>query len=308
VNLGVNIKMSEKPNIGGQAVIEGVMMRAPSKFVIAVRKGPEEIVLKKEEVKIDSNKFFKQPLVRGLIALYDALVLGIRALNFSAYHSTGEGEEHVSKWAMFLSMAAGIGLGLLLFIYLPLQITELLKRVMPSLEDSSLLYNGVDGLVRVFFFIIYVWVISFMKDIQRVFQYHGAEHKAIFTYEAGLELTVENARGQSRFHPRCGTSFLIILMLVCIMVFSLIPNDAHFFIKLGARLVFIPVIAGVSYEILKFSGKHCNNPIVKMLILPGLLVQKITTQEPDDSQLEVALISIRAALDMDIPEEGITIV
>lgn len=297
-----------KPNIGGQAVIEGVMMRAPEKFVIAVRKSPEEIVLKKEEVKIDKNWLFKKPLVRGLIALYDALILGIRALNFSAYHSTGEGEEHVGKWAMFLSMAAGIGLGLLLFIYLPLQITELSKYVFPAVEHSSLLYNGIDGVVRVIFFVVYVWIISFMKDIKRVFQYHGAEHKAIYTYEQGLELTVENARSQSRFHPRCGTSFLIILMLVCIMVFSLIPNDAHFAIKLGARLVFIPVIAGVSYEILKFSGRHFNNPMMKILILPGLLVQKITTQEPDDSQLEVALISIRASLDMSIPEEGITIV
>jgi len=300
--------MSKKPNIGGQAVIEGVMMRAPSKFVIAVRKSEDEIVLKKEEVKLDTNKFFKQPLIRGLIALYDALILGIRALNFSAYHSTGEGEEQVGKWAMFLSMATGIGLGLLLFIYLPLQVTELSKYLIPQVEHSALLYNGIDGVIRVLFFIIYVWAISFLKDIKRVFQYHGAEHMAIYTFEQGLDLTVENARGQSRFHPRCGTSFLIILMLVCIMTFSLIPNDAHFLIKLGARLVFIPFIAGISYEILKLSGKYFKNPIVKLLILPGLLVQKITTQEPDDSQLEVALISIRAALDMEIPEEGITII
>ncbi|PLX66768.1 MAG: DUF1385 domain-containing protein [Denitrovibrio sp.] len=300
--------MSKKPNIGGQAVIEGVMMRAPSKFVIAVRKSEDEIVLKKEEVKLDTNKFFKQPLIRGLIALYDALILGIRALNFSAYHSTGEGEEQVGKWAMFLSMATGIGLGLLLFIYLPLQVTELSKYLIPQVEHSALLYNGIDGVIRVLFFIIYVWAISFLKDIKRVFQYHGAEHMAIYTFEQGLDLTVENARGQSRFHPRCGTSFLIILMLVCIMTFSLIPNDAHFLIKLCARLVFIPFIAGISYEILKLSGKYFKNPIVKLLILPGLLVQKITTQEPDDSQLEVALISIRAALDMEIPEEGITII
>jgi len=297
-----------KPNIGGQAVIEGVMMRAPSKFVIAVRKSENEIVLKKEEVKLDKNWFFKKPLVRGLIALYDALILGIRALNFSAYHSTGEGEEKVSSWAMFLSMAAGIGLGLLLFIYLPLQVTELTKYVLPAVEDSSLLYNGIDGVIRVLFFVIYVWLISFMKDIKRVFQYHGAEHKAIFAYEQGLELTIENARAQSRFHPRCGTSFLIILMVVCILVFSIIPNDSHFLVKLGARLFFIPIIAGVSYEILKFSGKHFENPLVKILIMPGLFVQKITTQEPDDSQLEVALISIRASLDMDIATEGITTV
>lgn len=297
-----------RPNIGGQAVIEGVMMRAPERFVIAVRKSENEIVLKKEDVKIDRNKFFKKPLIRGLIALYDSLILGIRALNFSAYHSTGEGEEHMSKTATFFSMVTGIGLGLLLFIYLPLQITELLKHVMPSLKTSSLLYNGVDGVVRVIFFVVYVWAISFLKDIKRVFEYHGAEHKAIYTYEEGLDLTIENARNMSRFHPRCGTSFLIILMLVCILTFSLIPNDAHFLIKLGSRLVFIPVIAGVSYEILKFSGKHHKHPIMKILIAPGIALQRITTKEPDDSQLEVALISIRAALDMEIPTEGITIV
>lgn len=297
-----------RPNIGGQAVIEGVMMRAPERFVIAVRKSENEIVLKKEDVKLDRNKFFKKPLIRGLIALYDSLVLGIRALNFSAYHSTGEGEEQMSKMATFFSMVTGIGLGLLLFIYLPLQITDLLKHVMPSLHDSSLLYNGVDGIIRVIFFVVYVWAISFLKDIKRVFQYHGAEHKAIYTYEEGLELTIENARNMSRFHPRCGTSFLIILMLVCILTFSLIPNDAHFLIKLGSRLVFIPIIAGVSYEILKFSGRYHKHPIMKILIAPGIALQKITTKEPDDSQLEVALISIRASLDMEIPEEGITVV
>lgn len=297
-----------RPNIGGQAVIEGVMMRAPERFVIAVRKSENEIVLKKEDVKIDRNKIFKKPLIRGLIALYDSLILGIRALNFSAYHSTGEGEEHMSKTATFFSMVTGIGLGLLLFIYLPLQLTELMKYVMPGLETSSLLYNGVDGVIRVIFFIVYVWAISFLKDIKRVFQYHGAEHKAIYTYEEGLDLTIENARKMSRFHPRCGTSFLIILMLVCILTFSLIPNDAHFLIKLGSRLVFIPIIAGVSYEILKFSGKFHKHPLMKILIAPGLALQKITTQEPDDSQLEVALISIRASLDMEIPTEGITIV
>lgn len=300
--------MSCKPSIGGQAVIEGVMMRAPERFVIAVRKSPEEIVLKKEDVKIDRNKWFKKPLIRGLIALYDSLVLGIRALNFSAYHSTGEGEEHMSKTATVLSMVMGLGLGLLLFIYLPLQITELMKHVLPTLKTSSIAYNAVDGVVRVVFFVVYVWIISMFKDVKRVFEYHGAEHKAIFTYEEGLELTVENARNMSRFHPRCGTSFLIILMLVCIMVFSLIPSQANFFVKLAARLVFIPIIAGISYEILKFSGKHFKNPIMKLLIAPGLMLQKITTKEPDDSQLEVALISIRASLDMEVPKEGITVI
>jgi uncharacterized protein YqhQ len=293
-----------KFNIGGQAVIEGVMMRAPSRFVIAVRKPDDGIIIKKEDVKLDRNRFFKQPVIRGLIALYDALVLGIRALNFSAYHSSvdEEGEEQVSKTGMFISMATGIGLGLLLFVYLPLQLTDLMKHVIPAANDSSLVYNAIDGVIRVAFFVLYVYLISFFSDIRRVFQYHGAEHKAIFTYEAGLDLTVENARKMDRLHPRCGTSFIIILMLVCILVFSLIPNDAHFLIKLGSRLVFIPIIAGVSYEILKFSGRHCNHPLLRIFIKPGLWVQKITTKEPDDKQLEIAIISIKAALDQELPE------
>ncbi|MCD8491698.1 MAG: DUF1385 domain-containing protein [Geovibrio sp.] len=296
-----------KFDVGGQAVIEGVMMRAPSRFVIAVRKPDDNIIIKKQDVSLDRNKWLKKPVLRGLIALYDALVLGIKALNFSAYHSTGEGEEQVSKVGMFFSMAGGLGLGLLLFVYLPLLLTDLSKHILPAVETSSLLYNAIDGVIRVIFFVLYVWIISFFKDIQRVFQYHGAEHKVIYTFEAGQELTVENARKMGRLHPRCGTSFIIIVMAVCILSFSLIPNDSHFLIKLGARVVFIPLIAGISYEILKFSGRHCGNPLLKIFITPGLWVQKITTREPDDKQLEIAIISLKAALDQELPE-GIEVV
>ena len=295
-------------NVGGQAVIEGVMMRAPSRLVVAVRKPDDSVILKKDDIKIDRNKFFKKPFIRGLIALYDALILGIRALNFSAYHSSGEGEEQVSKTGIFFSMLMGIGLGLLLFIYLPLQLTDLAKHILPALETSSLLYNGVDGVIRVLFFVLYIWIIGFMKDIRRVFQYHGAEHKAIYTFEAGHELNLENTRSMSRFHPRCGTSFILILMLVCILVFSIIPNDAHFMLKLSSRLFFIPVIAGVSYEILKLSGKYHTHPVFRIFITPGLWLQKLTTREPDDSQIEIAILSLRAALDKDIPEEGVQVV
>jgi len=295
----------EKCTIGGQAIIEGVMMRAPETLVIAVRKPDENIIVRQDDIKLDRNKFFKQPILRGLIALYDALILGIKALNFSAYHSTGEGEEAPGKVAMFFSMASGIGLGLLLFLYLPLLITDLSMKVLPAVEKSSLLYNGIDGVVRVLFFVIYIWIISFFSDIKRVFEYHGAEHKSIYCYEEGKELTVENAREMTRFHPRCGTSFILIVMLICIMTFSIIPNDAHFLIKLGARVVFIPLIAGVSYELLKMSGKYHKNPIFKIFIMPGLWLQRLTTKEPDDSQLEVALVSIRAALGQELPETGI---
>ncbi|UOD35035.1 DUF1385 domain-containing protein [Deferribacteraceae bacterium V6Fe1] len=288
--------MGKCVDIGGQAVIEGVMMRAPESLVIAVRREDKKIVVKKEKVKIDNNKLFKKPFLRGLIGLYNALVLGVKALNFSAYHAMGEGSEKVTKKEIFAAMVMGLGLGALLFVFLPLFLTEMLKHVFPAIKESFLVFNAVDGVIRVIFFVAYIYIISFMKDIKRVFEYHGAEHKAIFTYESGLPLTVENARGMSRLHPRCGTSFLLIVMIVSIFVFSLIPKDSHFLIKLSSRLILLPVIAGISYEVLKLSSKYKDNFIVNMLIKPGLWLQKITTREPDDSQLEVALISIKEAL------------
>lgn len=288
--------MSECVNIGGQAVIEGVMMRAPESFVIAVRRPDKKIVVKKSEIGIDKKPLFKKPFFRGLIGLYDALVLGIKALNFSAFHAMGEGSEKVSKKEIFLGMALGLGLGILLFVFLPLLITDLLKYIFSLIGESFLVFNAVDGVIRVVFFLAYIYFISFLKDVRRVFEYHGAEHKAIFTYENGLDLTVENARKMGRLHPRCGTSFLLIVMVVSIFVFSLVPKDSHFLIKFLSRIVLMPVIAGVSYEILKLSSKYKDNFFVNMLIKPGLWLQKITTREPDDEQLEVALVSIKEAL------------
>ena len=272
----------EKKNIGGQAVIEGVMMRAPSKFVIAVRQPNGTIAVKRDDIKLDSNKILKKPILRGLIGLYDALVLGIKALNFSAEKAMPdefEKEGKSSKLETFFSMALGLLLGVVLFLYLPLQLTELSKKIFPIVEQSFLMFNLVDGVLRIIFFVLYLLIISQMKDIKRVFSYHGAEHKCIFTYEKGQELTVENARKMSRFHPRCGTSFLLIVLIVSIFVFSLIPKDSHFLIKLGSRIVFLPLIAGISYEILKLSGKHADNFIVKILIAPGLWLQRITTRD-----------------------------
>ena len=295
----------EKKNIGGQAVIEGVMMRAPNKFVIAVRQPDGTIAVKRDDIKLDSNKILKKPIIRGLIGLYDALVLGIKALNFSAEKAMPEEFEKngkTSKMETFFSIFLGIALGILLFLYLPLQITELSKKLFPIVEHSFLVFNLVDGVLRIIFFVIYLLIISQMKDIKRVFSYHGAEHKCIYAYEAGKELTVENARCMSRFHPRCGTSFLLIVLIVSIFVFSLIPKDSHFLIKFGSRIIFMPLIAGISYEILKLSGKHAGNVIVKILITPGLWLQKITTREPDDAMLEVAMVSIKEALRKDDDE------
>jgi len=289
----------EKINIGGQAVIEGVLMRAPRSMAIAVRRPDGEIVVKRDRVVPLSERFpaLKLPLVRGAVALFSSLVIGIKALSFSANASMAEGEkqEELTPLAMGGTMAVALLFGILLFFVLPLYLTKLL---VPVIGDSNLLFNLVDGLIRVLVFLLYVYSISRMNDIQRVFQYHGAEHKSIFAFEAGETLTVENVRRFSRLHPRCGTSFLLIVMLVSILVFSLIPKLWPFYAKAGARIVLLPLIAGLSYEVLKWSARHDQSPLVRLLISPGLALQKLTTREPDDAQLEVAIRSMEEAIEM----------
>ncbi|HEX5772740.1 MAG TPA: DUF1385 domain-containing protein [Geomobilimonas sp.] len=292
-----------KINIGGQAVIEGVMMRAPRSLAIAVRRPTGDIVVRKEEVIPLSERFpiVKLPVVRGAVALFSSLIIGIKALNFSANEAMveeekeGEEKQELSSWAMAGTMAVAFGFGILLFFILPLYLTKLLT---PIIGTSNIVFNLVDGVIRVIVFIIYIFAISRMNDIQRVFQYHGAEHKSIFAFEAGDALTVENVRKYSCLHPRCGTSFLLIVMLVSIVVFSLIPKLWPFYLKAGSRIVLLPLIAGLSYELLKWSAKNDQSPIVRLLIAPGLGLQRLTTREPDDSQLEVAIRSMEEALEV----------
>ncbi|HEY6872174.1 MAG TPA: DUF1385 domain-containing protein [Geobacteraceae bacterium] len=290
-----------KINIGGQAVIEGVMMRAPRSVAIAVRRPSGEIVVRKEEAIPLSERYpvVKFPIVRGAVALFQSLIVGIKALNFSANEALVEEEgaekEELSPLAMGGTMAVAFGFGILLFFILPLYLTKLL---VPLIGSSNIVFNLVDGVIRVAVFLLYIWSISRMKDIQRVFQYHGAEHKSIFAFEAGEELTVENVRKYSCLHPRCGTSFLLIVMLVSIVMFSLIPKLWPFYLKAGARVVFLPLIAGVSYELLKWTAKNDRSSLVRMVIAPGLALQRLTTREPDDSQLEVAIRSMEEALAM----------
>jgi uncharacterized protein YqhQ len=293
-----------KINIGGQAVIEGVMMRAPRSMAIAVRRASGEIVVKRDMVVPLSERFpvVKLPIVRGAVALFSSLITGIKALNFSANEAMIEeegegGKEELSSWAMAGTMAIAFGFGILLFFILPLYATKLLTQL-AIISDNNIIFNLVDGVIRVAVFLLYIWSISRMKDIQRVFQYHGAEHKSIFAFEAGDELTVANVRGYSRLHPRCGTSFLLIVMLVSIVIFSLIPKLWPFYMKAGARVILLPLIAGVSYEFLKWSARNDHSPLVKLIIAPGLALQRLTTREPDDSQLEVAIRSMQEALEM----------
>jgi uncharacterized protein YqhQ len=291
----------EKINIGGQAVIEGVMMRAPRAMAIAVRRPSGEIVVRKDLVVPLSERFpvVKLPVLRGAIALFSSLVIGIRALNFSANEAMVEEEgtekEELSSWAMAGTMSVAFGFGILLFFIVPLYLTKVL---IPVIGSSNIVFNLVDGVIRVVIFLLYIWSISRMKDIKRVFQYHGAEHKSIFAFEAGDALTVDNVRKYSRLHPRCGTSFLLIVMLVSIAVFSLIPKLWPFYLKAGSRVLLLPLIAGLSYELLRWSARHDQSPFVKLLIAPGLALQRLTTGEPDDSQLEVAIRSMEEALEV----------
>ncbi|ACH40702.1 protein of unknown function DUF1385 [Citrifermentans bemidjiense Bem] len=288
-----------KINIGGQAVLEGVMMRAPRSLAIAVRRPDGDISVKSETVIPLSERYpiTKLPIVRGAVALFSSLIIGIKALNFSANEAMAEGEEkeEVNNWAIAGTMAAAFGFGILLFFIMPLYLTKLL---IPIIGDSNIVFNLVDGLIRVVVFLLYILGISRMGDIKRVFQYHGAEHKCIFTFEAGEELTVDNVRKYSCLHPRCGTSFLLIVMLVSILVFSMIPKLWPFYLKAGSRVVLLPVIAGLSYEVLKWTAKHDNHPLVKLIISPGLALQRLTTGEPDDSQIEVAIKSMEVALEL----------
>jgi uncharacterized protein YqhQ len=296
----------EKINVGGQAVIEGVMMRAPRSVAIAVRRPNGEIVVKKELVVPLSERFpiVKLPIVRGAVALIQSLIIGITALNFSANEAMAEEEKagekgggELSSWAMAGTMIVAFGFGIGLFFIMPLYATKLLTQF-SVISDNNIIFNLVDGVIRVAVFLVYIWAISRMDDIKRVFQYHGAEHKSIFAHEAGEELTIDNVRKYSRLHPRCGTSFLLIVMLVSIAVFSLIPKLWPFYLKAGSRVVLLPLIAGISYEFLKWSAKNDSNPLVKLIIAPGLALQRLTTREPDDAQLEVAIRSMNEALEV----------
>ncbi|MBU7007348.1 DUF1385 domain-containing protein [Phosphitispora fastidiosa] len=284
--------MSDKVTYGGQAVIEGVMMRGRDNVAIAVRKPDNEIIVEERPVNSITKKlpFLKLPFLRGTVSLFESLIIGIQALTFSASQAAADEEEQLSPWEMTLTIGVAVILGILLFIVTPTSAARLLY----SLE-SVVLINFLEGLLRIGIFLVYVLAISRMKDIQRVFQYHGAEHKVISTFEANEKLTVANARKYSQLHPRCGTSFLLIVMVIMVFVFSFLGKQ-DLVMRIASRIALLPVVAGISFEILKLSGKYCNSPLMKVLITPGLWLQKLTTREPDDSQLEVAIASLKSVL------------
>ena len=282
-------------DIGGQAVIEGVMMRAGNVWTVAVRNPEKEIVIKKEGVR-QLPRPLKLPLLRGVVALIQSLSIGIRALLYSA-EASGHEEEKPSSVSLFFTVFAAFVIGIGLFLFFPLYATKLLGFVFMSINDSSLVFNFADGIIRVLVFLVYILSINMSKDIKRVFQYHGAEHKAVHAYEAGEELTPENADKYSTLHPRCGTSFLLIVMMMSILIFSLIPNDWHFMEKFLSRIILMPLIAGVSYEFIKFSSKRMKNPVVRFAAAPGLWLQKLTTCKPSHDQIEVAVRALKEVLE-----------
>ncbi len=284
-------------DIGGQAVIEGVMMRSGNVWTVAVRNPEKDIIVRRENVR-KLPKPLKWPLLRGVIALVQSLSIGIKALLYSAEVS-GHEEEKPSSLSLFFTVFLAVIIGIGLFLLFPLYGTKLLGILYQSINESSLMFNLVDGIIRVAVFLTYILLISLNKDIRRVFEYHGAEHKAVHAFEAGVELTPENADKYSTLHPRCGTSFLLIVMMLSIVIFSLIPKDWPFIEKFLSRLVLIPFIAGLSYEFLKFSSKKMNNKFMKMAVAPGLRLQKLTTGQPSFDQLEVAIRALKEALDMD---------
>ena len=282
----------ERMSVGGQAVIEGVMMRGKDKVAVAVRQPDGNIVVDVKDVNSIRDKYpiLKKPLLRGVIALFESLHDGMKALAYSAQMS-GEEDEQLDSKEMAMTIATSILLAIGLFIVLP----TWSMRFLHTLTDDPMLLNLAEGCLRMMIFLIYIASISAMEDIQRVFQYHGAEHKTIYCYEAGLPLEVDNVRNFTTLHPRCGTNFLMIVMMISMFVFTFLgwPNLLE---RIASRVILMPVIAGISYEIIRFAGAHCDNPIVHCAIMPGLALQKLTTRQPDDSQIEVAIASLKAVL------------
>ena len=288
--------------VGGQAVIEGVMMRGKDFVACAVRNPQGEIVMKKEPFRslLARFKLNKVPILRGAIGLIETMYLGMRILTYSAEIAMPEEErdrsskgEFKEKLGMGLTMILAFALGIGLFFLLPLYATKWVLNT-----DGSLAFNLVDGVFRLVLFLVYIWAISLMKDMRRVFEYHGSEHKTINCYESGADLTPENIKAHSRFHPRCGTSFLLLVMVVSIVVFIPLGRPENFADKMQ-RLAFIPLIAGISYELVKLSGKEKWQRWLMPIIMPGLWLQRLTTREADLDQCEVALRSLAACLDPD---------
>lgn len=308
--------MSKKVSVGGQAVIEGVMMRGSKGLATAVRLPDGTIEIKKENYESFSkrNKIFSLPIIRGFISLIESLIIGMKSLEFSASFFDDEEEEpsKFDSWfkntfkeksndvIMGISLVVSLAFAALLFFILPTVLTSFVKS---NITKNTIILNVIEGIIRVAVFLLYIYLVGKMEDIKRVYQYHGAEHKTIFCYEAGEELTPENAKKFSRFHPRCGTNFLFLVMVISIIIFSF-TGWQSVGQRILWRLLLLPIVSGVTYEVIRWLGKS-NNSFASFVAAPGLKLQGITTKEPDLSMLEVAIASLKAAegIDDNITEE-----
>jgi len=310
-HLALSVPMAVDKNVGGQAVIEGVMMKSPEKVSTSVRLPNGRIVTKTESfISLTKRyKLFGKPIIRGILSFFEMLVLGIKTLNYSAEMATSDPktvQDHVdtprsgrANLAIALAVVISLGAGLAIFFFLPILLTQLL-----AVNRKAVGFNLVAGAIRVIMFIIYVWILSRFQEFRRLFQYHGAEHKSIFAFEADMPLEIESTHSFKTHHPRCGTSFILIVAVLAILTYSF--SDSLFavifghgpgvFERFATHMLFLPFVAGISFELLKISGKTRNNLLTRILIAPGLWIQHITTSEPTDDQVEVAMTALKSSI------------
>lgn len=299
----------EETLIGGQAVMEGVMMRAPHSYCVAVRKPNGEIVTSEEKLHKVSERYplFRFPVLRGVGTLGQALGLGMKALNFSATAalddpSNGDASrKELPTWMLVLNLILPVAFFIFLYKFVPLYLATSLGNVFPVLQ-ARIPFNLVDGAIRMALFVGFLFAISLWKDIRRVFEYHGAEHRVVFNFESGKPVTVENAQSFSTFHPRCGTSFLLVIMLVSIALYTMLPFDG-FWLRFAGRIALLPLIVGISYEAIRWAAKH-RGGLMATLTAPGLWLQRITTQKPSPDQTAVAIRALEGAMALEEAQGG----
>jgi len=301
------LESGEETLVGGQAVMEGVMMRAPHSYCVAVRKPNGDIVKEDMPIARMSEKYpcFKWPVLRGLGVLGQAMSLGMKALTFSANAAMDDGstdeKKEMPKWVMVSQIAFSVIFFILLYKLLPLKLTEYLSNWAPVLK-GQILFNVVDGVIRIALFIGFLLLLCRSKDIRRTFEYHGAEHKVVFNFESGKPVTVDNAQQFTTYHPRCGTSFMFVIMLMSMICYILIPVQG-FAAKLALRIVMLPVLTGLSYELIRFAARR-RGSFMALLTAPGLWIQRITTQPPSDQQAEVAIQALDGAMALEARQDG----
>lgn len=305
------LESGEEILVGGQAVLEGVMMRSPHAWGIAVRKRSGEVVTHSEPLDRPSekHKWMGWPVVRGVMTLGHAMSLGFKALKFSANavldevqgNEPGVKKLEISGWLAGLNVLFSVAFFIFMYKYLPLLATTELKRVNPIFGEQ-IIFNLVDGLIRIALFLLFVWGVSLWKDIRRVYEYHGAEHKTVFAFENGDPLSAAAVQKYTTYHPRCGTSFLMTVMIISMLVYMAIPVQT-FWARFGIRIALLPLIAGVSYEIIRFAAKH-RGSLFALMTAPGLWLQRITTQPPDDNQVQCAITALDEAMALEKQRGG----